>query len=156
MKTQMTSLLDAVRSQDKKLAEEFMKGDTWSTLEHLIGAHSGNEWAICIKSRWQFFLFFSLLDVIIIGRRLLAMAAIGHVITARTSTAAIHRRAKSAACRVKHLRMMWKFMEFIEMEKIKMIFWRLKKFFFVLLLLFSSQSRWWLPCFTTYDRWQFH
>lgn len=41
MKTQMTSLLDAVRTQDKHLAEKFMKGDTWSTLEHLIGAHSG-------------------------------------------------------------------------------------------------------------------
>ncbi|CRK98003.1 CLUMA_CG011372, isoform A [Clunio marinus] len=42
MKTQMTSLLDAVRTQDNKLAEQFMLGDTWSTLEHLIGAHSGH------------------------------------------------------------------------------------------------------------------
>lgn len=38
MKYQMTSLLDAVRTQDKNLADKFMKGDTWSTLEHLIGA----------------------------------------------------------------------------------------------------------------------
>jgi NPL4 family len=43
MKTQMTSLLKAVDTKDKKLAEEFMKGDTWSTLEHLIGAHGGSE-----------------------------------------------------------------------------------------------------------------
>lgn len=43
MKTQMTSLLDAVRTQDKMLADQFMKGSTWSTLEHLIGAHSGHE-----------------------------------------------------------------------------------------------------------------
>lgn len=44
MKTQMTPLLEAVRTQDTKMAEQFMKGDTWSTLEHLIGAHSGQEW----------------------------------------------------------------------------------------------------------------
>lgn len=43
MKTQLTPLLDAVRTQDKTLAEQFMRGDTWSTLEHLIGAHSGPE-----------------------------------------------------------------------------------------------------------------
>lgn len=43
MKTQMGSLLDAVRQQDKAVAEQFMQGDTWSTLEHLIGAHGSNE-----------------------------------------------------------------------------------------------------------------
>lgn len=46
LKTQLTPLLDAVRTQDKKLAEKFMRGDTWSTLEHLIGAHSGSEWVL--------------------------------------------------------------------------------------------------------------
>lgn len=43
MKTQMVSLLDAVRQQDKQVADQFMKGDTWSTLEHLLGAHGSSE-----------------------------------------------------------------------------------------------------------------
>lgn len=43
MNTQMLPLLEAVRTQNKELAERFMKDDTWSTLEHAIGAHGGQE-----------------------------------------------------------------------------------------------------------------
>lgn len=43
MNTQMSPLLEAVRTQNKELADQFMKGDTWSTLEHLIGALGGQE-----------------------------------------------------------------------------------------------------------------
>lgn len=39
MKTQMDEILEAVRNNNKDLANKFMSGDTWRTFEQLIGAH---------------------------------------------------------------------------------------------------------------------
>lgn len=43
MKMEMTPLLDGVRLKDRNLVAQFMNSNTWSTLEHTIGDHSGHE-----------------------------------------------------------------------------------------------------------------
>lgn len=104
MKTQMPPLLEAVRKQDNEMAQQFMKGDTWSTLEHLIGAHSGQEWVefTLTKQLTTLSNFFpSTLVTEIICRRQLEVEAIGRVIIARSSTTAKLRPAKCVACLVK-------------------------------------------------------
>lgn len=39
MKSQMGQLLQAVRTQDESLANQFMRSDIWRTFEQLISAH---------------------------------------------------------------------------------------------------------------------
>lgn len=145
----MSSLLEAVRNQDKNLAEQFMKGDTWSTLEHLIGAHSGNEWVIG-PDIWDnfhiFFFLFIVADASKILRRQLVAEMIGHVTTARTLTAAIRRPVKSAACRVKKFDVNI-YETYLRWEiKRKIWSWKSSNIAFVFCLFY----------FTTCDRWQFH
>lgn len=110
MKTQMTPLMEAVRTQDRKMAEQFMKGDTWSTLEHLIGAHSGQEWVeLNMTNCWRLYSIFFSSPVTEIFCRHQLIKATGRVIIARSSTMAKHRPARCAACLVKqHLRSTYK------------------------------------------------
>lgn len=102
MKTQMTPLLEAVKTQDMKMGEQFMRGDTWSTLEHLIGAHSGQEWVeLKMTNSWRDNpTFSSSPGSEIISRRQLEREADGRALIALTSTVARLTLARCAACLV--------------------------------------------------------